>query len=180
MCHGDVKFGRRQSPCKCRICVTVDEAQVRFFFQKNIFDSVKHLARLYAVRSTANSEVVVRSRNIELFEEDLGHIFIIVLASVDYHFSHCAISVFPIVLSNRSAHRSSFYNLRPSSDNTNQFHVLLSISTKAPVPPSYTTVLNADTCQEFLCDTRQGQSRQVLEVRECARTIAYDFKIVSH
>ena len=86
MRDGDVQLGRRQRAGERGIGVAVDHQLVGLRFQEDRFDLLEHASGLRAVAAGTDAELIPGFGNAELLEEDIGHVLVIVLASVDEDF----------------------------------------------------------------------------------------------
>src|SRR5207302_1035513 len=83
MGNRNVKLGRRQRARQSRICITVHQCPVRPLISQNGFDCGQHSTSLFTVGARSNLKVVSRPGNLEFVEEDLRHVFVIMLAGVN-------------------------------------------------------------------------------------------------
>ena len=81
-------FAAAKRAGQSRVGVTVDQHPVRLFFEENLLHRLQHAPGHGAVLSAGYLQVVFRVGNVQLFEEDLGHVFIVMLAGMNQNFSN--------------------------------------------------------------------------------------------
>src|SRR4029079_11078326 len=93
--------------------------------EQDLLDLLQHPASLAAVRTGANSKLIGRSWNVQFCEEDLRHITVVVLPSVNY----ALFDLWPASQSSRN--HASFYKLGTS---TNHGHDSQSLASSLNLP----------------------------------------------
>jgi hypothetical protein len=84
MGNRDVQLGRRQRARKSRVRVTVDDAPLRPLLQENALDCFQHSSGLPAMAARSHAQVALGPGHIQFFEENIGHILVIMLAGVNH------------------------------------------------------------------------------------------------
>src|SRR5262245_28178789 len=79
----NVQLHCRQRTGKGRIGIAVDKDAVRLVFEQYFFERLEHPRGLLAVAGGADAEVDVGIRNVQLFEEHVGHVLVVVLPGVN-------------------------------------------------------------------------------------------------
>jgi len=81
--NADTKFGGGERNSDGGIDVANDKNQVRLAFDKNGLNTLQNFSGLRGVGAGADFQVHVRRRDAHLPEENVGELFVIVLAGVD-------------------------------------------------------------------------------------------------
>jgi hypothetical protein len=81
-----MQLRRSQRTSKRGIGIAVDQHPVRLLLLDQCFDTLEHATGHGAMAQAVNTEVVVRARDVKLFEENIGHPLVEMLAGVNDDF----------------------------------------------------------------------------------------------
>ena len=110
MGHRYLQLGCGQRPGQRGVGIAVDQDPVRPLIQKQTLDGRQHTASHIAMAAAADAQMISRGRQLQLFEEDIGHLRIKMLAGVDQDFAHVGGG------NDRPTDRSSLDELWPRAD----------------------------------------------------------------
>jgi len=120
--HRDVQLGRGQRAGERAVGVAVDHDQVGLLLEKYLLCPFKHLPGLGGMGARSDTEMIVRRLQTKLIEEDLGHLVVVVLASVDQDFLNRVIWIVLVVALYCPEDGSQLDKLRPSTDDVHDLH----------------------------------------------------------
>ena len=129
MRNGDLKLSRRQCSGQRRVRVSIDHRDRRILGAKNGLELRHHPPGLSAMGTRPDAQVIIRGLNPKLAEEDVRHLFIVMLSRVNQNLSQSHRG--PLVVESHygSGNRTGFDELRPASDDRDnlefrQIHLL--------------------------------------------------------
>lgn len=114
MGDGNVEFYGGEGSGESGIGVAIDEDEIGLVLREDLLDGFEHFAGLGAVGAGTDAEIVIGRGDLQLFEENAGHVVVVMLARVDEDFldaggAEC------------SADDGSFDELRARSDDGDDF-----------------------------------------------------------
>ena len=83
MTNGNMQLDSRESRSQRGVRITIHDEDVGLLILEDTFQAHQDRARLVGVRARANSQIVLRSRNAQVFKERPRHGTVIVLTRVD-------------------------------------------------------------------------------------------------
>ena len=112
----DMDLGSSHRTGQGGIGIPVQENTVKPFRQQHLFDSLDHAGRLDPMAPGADAQVVIRLRNAQFVEEDLGHVRIVMLPGMEDPFLDLVGKLFP----HGAGDRGRLDDLRPRPDDGEQ------------------------------------------------------------
>ena len=112
--QADVQLRRHERAGQRRVGVAVDQHPVGLGVHRGLLETGEHGAGLSAVRPRPDAQVQVWLGDLELTEENLGHVVVVVLAGVDEHLF--------VVLAQDATDRGSLDELRSRAYHRKHFH----------------------------------------------------------
>lgn len=117
--HGDVQLGRSQRTGERGVGVAIDQHPIGLFLLNQRFDTFEHAPGHRTMAEASDAKVVVRARDVELIKENVRHVGVEVLASVDDDLLNT------IACFDGSADGGSLDELRPRAEDGEDFQMLL-------------------------------------------------------
>jgi hypothetical protein len=109
------QFCRNQRGRDRRVHIAIDEHPVGALSLENRLNPFHHARRLHSLRSGAHFQVDTGTGDFEVGEKGIRQRFVVVLSGMDNHLHQPRAP-------RRSVHRGELGEVRPSTDNVNEFH----------------------------------------------------------